>query len=300
MQLFVSDYRQDLSSGDSLMATSGVTNWRPAGQPQGYINNTRFTPANKIKVLDVQQRVNDPDQSGDKALLVKPSKDLPEEKVKKLMSSKSYYDSKKTKLQQVDTLPDGSKGKKTNVMITEGGFVARDSVMVNYQWAVKEQLISKRDSIGFVAMVKADSIRYVEWRVKDSIAFMKQLEFDRKYKFNITGLGWINCDKFYRSNQPAIEFTININSGMQGGPGNYTLVFTNLRSVIKGRYDNGQVRFGKLPEGEPVQLVCVAEYDGKVQACVQSFRISLNAIASLKFEDVTEAGFRQKIEKFQP
>jgi hypothetical protein len=189
------------------------------------------------------------------------------------------------------------KGKNTNVMITKEGFVAGDSVMIGFEKAVKEGLLSATDSLAFVKQVKADSLLFAEKRRQDSLAFVKQKEFERTYNFDITKLGWINCDKFYKADVPKIEFTINVDIDLEKAMGNYNLVFTNIKSVIKGRYKNGQIHFGTLPLDEPVQLVCVAAQNNKAIACIKSFKIAPDVFTSLQFTEMTPEEFTQKLAK---
>jgi hypothetical protein len=301
MQLFVSDTRQERLSekSDSLLIGQReiVTNWRPAEQSQAYINTGRFVHPKKIKLFDLRQMVKKVNQQTEPVFFVKTNNDIADDKIKQLISSKYDVDFNKIKLHRVEFFAEETKAKNTNVMVTKDGFFANDSISINFDRAVKEGYLSTKDSLAFVMQVKADSLLFVEKRKADSILFVKQEEFEGRYNFSITGLGWINCDKFFTGTQPRVEFSINVGTNMEDAMSNYNLVFTNIKSVMKGRYENGHVSFGKLPEGEDVKLVCVLEHNNKAMACVQSFKISRGIIALLKFEEVTAETFRQKIEK---
>lgn len=304
MQLFLDDASRvpPSKTRDSLQVLSGfsdgtVVNWRAAGQPQGYDNKEKFIHPNKIKLFDVRQSVNRINQKDENIFQVMPDKNISDDKIKQLISNKYNTDVTKLKLKRVENFGAEVKAKNTNVMITKDGFVASDSVMISFDRAVKEGYVSRGDSLAYMIQIKADSLLYVERRRKDSLTFIRQQEFNRTYNFNITGLGWINCDKFYKTDKPTIEFSINVDEDLQQAIGNYTLIFSNLKSIIKGRYQNGQIYFGKLPEGEPVQLVCVVAQNNKALACVQSLKISPQAMAALKFEEITAEAFHQKVEK---
>jgi hypothetical protein len=301
MQLFVNDTRQErlTEKSDSVVSVPGetVTNWRPAAQPQGYINTGRFVHPKKIKLVDVRQMVKKVNQQTEPVFFVKTNTDISDEKIKQLISNKYDIDLNKIKLHRVEFFAAETKAKNTNVMVTKDGFFANDSIIISFDRAVKEGYVSVKDSLAFVMQVRADSLLFVEQRKADSILFVKQKEFEGRYNFSVTGLGWINCDKFFKASQPRVEFSINVGTDMEHAMSNYNLVFTNIKSVMKGRYENGHVSFGKLPEGEDVKLVCVLEHNNKAMACVQSFKISRGIIASLKFEEVTAETFRQKIEK---
>lgn len=302
MQLFTNEpLRIRLTEkSDSLttVPSETVTNWLPAGQKQDYVNTSyNFVRPKRIKLFDIRQSVKGANQQAEPVFLIKTDKHITDEKIKELIGTKYYTDINKIKLQRVQVFSNDEKAKNTNVVITKDGFMATDSVMISFESAAKSGLLSVEDSLSFVQQVRADSLMYAEKRKADSILFVKQKEFDGRYNFSINGLGWINCDKFYNGSQPKVEFTINVGTNMEEAMSNYTLIFTNMKSVMKGRYQNGQVSFGKLPEGEDVKLVCVTENNNKAMACVQSFKISRNIIASLKFEEITAESFRQKIEK---
>lgn len=304
MQLFTNEPLQirltEKSDSLTTVPSETVTNWLPAGQTQDYINTSyNFVRPKRIKLFDIRQSVKGANQQTEPVFLIKTDKHIADEKIKELIGTKYYTDINKIKLQRVQVFSNDEKAKNTNVVITKDGFMATDSVMMSFESAAKSGLLSVEDSLAFTRQVREDSIMFAEKRKADSILFVKQKEFEGRYKFSINGLGWINCDKFYKGTQPGVEFTINVGTDMEEAMSNYTLIFTNMKSVMKGRYQNGQVSFGKLPEGEDVKLVCVTENNNKAMACVQSFKISRGIIASLKFEEVTAESFRQKIEKLQ-
>ncbi|MEP7238192.1 MAG: hypothetical protein ABI685_10020 [Ferruginibacter sp.] len=302
MQLFVNETRQvrltEMSDSLSTIPFETVTNWLPAGQPQGYRNTTlNFVRPKKIKLFDIRQSVKGVNQEAEPVFFIKTDKHITDDRIKELIGNKYYTDINKIKLQRVQFFSNEEKAKKTNVMITKDGFVATDSVMISFETAAKAGLLSVEDSLVFVLQVRADSLMYAEKRKADSILYVKEKEFNGRYNFSINGLGWINCDKYNTGTQSRVEFVINVGTDVQPAMSNYTLIFTNIKSVMKGRYQNGQVSFGKLPEGEDVKLICVTENNNKAMACVQSFKISRGEIASLKFEEVTAESFRKKIEK---
>jgi hypothetical protein len=84
---------------------------------------------------------------------------------------------------------------------------------------------------------------------------------------------------------------------MQNANSKYLLLFTNIKSVLQGRYHNGKIDFGKLPQGEPVQLICIAEKSNKVIACIESMRIDYGVTASLSFKETTPEQFKEKLSR---
>ncbi|MFN8306840.1 MAG: hypothetical protein U0T79_08700 [Ferruginibacter sp.] len=306
MQLFVpSNPVMDRTAGNetrgdtiAVQPGSPVADWKPAGQSQGYTANMpAFKLRSKIKLMDVRQQVTKDNNNTEKVYEVKPAINIPEESMKDQLALRYNTSTKDIKLKQVDTFARSANAKNTNVAFTSIGMYARDSVMIYYDAAVKNGWVSKKDSLAYITQVRIDSIAWAEQRKADSIAWVRQRELDRKYTFDVTGLGWINCDKFLRGSSAEVDFTIRIGSGMERAAHKYNLIFTNMKSIMTGKYQDGEIRFGVLPKDEPVKLICVAEKDGKAYACVRSFRVSAGITASLQFEETDPATFRQLVEK---
>lgn len=286
--------------GDTIALQPGspVADWQPAGQSQGY---SRTMPSlkvrSKIKLMDIRQEITQGPKGDEQVYEVKPSINIPAEDMKEQLALRYNLSAKTIRLQQVDSFAKGSGAKNTNVTFTSIGMVVRDSVMIYYDVAVKNGWVSRKDSLAYVTQMRMDSLAWIDQQRADSLAWVQQREFDRKYNFDITGLGWINCDKFLRSNGSEVEFSIRIGPGMERAAHRYNLVFTRMKSLMQGKYVNGEVYFGVLPKNEPVKLICVAEKNGKAYACVRSFIITTGITTSLQFEEVDPATFRQLVEK---
>jgi len=288
------------SGGDTIALQPGspIIDWQPVGQSQGYTRTvSSLRIRSKIKLMDIRQEVSKGTGSEEKIYQVIPLISIPEQSIKEQLALRYNLSDKTIKLQTVDSFVRESKAKNTNVAFTSLGMVARDSVMVYYDVAVKNGWVSRKDSLAYVEQLRIDSIAYVENRRADSITWIRQREFDRNYHFDITGLGWINCDKFLRSSGAEVDFTIRIDTELERAPHRYNLIFTNMRSIMTGKYQNGEIQFGVLPKDEPVKLICVAGKNGKTFACIRSFNISAGIMASLKFEEVDPQKFREMVER---
>ncbi|HSC38048.1 MAG TPA: hypothetical protein VLD19_09265, partial [Chitinophagaceae bacterium] len=160
-----------------------------------------------------------------------------------------------------------------------------DSAFMKLDEAVKLKLISAEDSLIYVRKVAADSIRY----------FSRLSKLRKEYTYNLSKLGWINCDRFLNDPGPKIQFTIDLGPGYEARNFQSSLVFARYRSVIPGYYSQSKLGYSQIPEGEPVHLICVGIKDGKVVACIHSFTTSAGEINSLHFEETTPEQFKQKL-----
>jgi hypothetical protein len=70
-----------------------------------------------------------------------------------------------------------------------------------------------------------------------------------------TKLGWINCDKFWDTEDEKIDFFVNTenlkNTKMY-------LVFKDIKSIMTGYYQDGKIVFNNIPEGRKVKLIGVS------------------------------------------
>ncbi len=162
--------------------------------------------------------------------------------------------------------------------------IVGDSVDMSFEDAIKNKLISKKDSITWIKKAATDSIRY-----------FAMLKTRKEYTFSVKNLGWINCDRFSDDRGPKVEFTLNLGAGYDARNFQSELVFTRYRSVMTGYYAANKLLFSKIPENEPVQLICVGVKDGKVLTCIQPLTVSAHEVNNLVFEETTPEQFRQKL-----
>jgi hypothetical protein len=281
--------------GDPLLVVNDGSNWRPAGQSQAFKNYERYVTQKKIKLFNIQQKVKGINANDQAEFLVDAPDYISDDKIKQLLLSR--YSSAGIKKISINRQPlsGAYKAKKTMVAITSEGFVGVDSLMLTFENAIKDKLVSRDDSLAFRAQNRLDSIRFFEKLRADSIAFVKTMEFNKAYNFDISTLGWINCDKFGRSTAPMVEFSLPIDPAAVGGLAKYHLVFINSKTILSGRYEPGLVNFGKIPVGEPVHVVCVAEKDGVTVGCIEKTVTGPSAMASLKFAPVSPEEFKKRV-----
>lgn len=113
--------------------------------------------------------------------------------------------------------------------------------------------------------------------------------------FTSTSLGWINCDRFYNTPAPKINFYVAIK------PDNNTsmkLVFHNIKSVLGVSVVNNQYAFTNVPVGEPVTLVAVRGEKGHLQMAIKTLKIGTEAIRDLQFTAVSAEDIKATMVQF--
>jgi len=113
-------------------------------------------------------------------------------------------------------------------------------------------------SIGFRAKYEVDKEKY-EREFNNKYSKYRQTVIDKMdlnelntYIFSVSKLGWINCDRFWDYDSEKVDFLIATDN-----PDNadIKLIFTDINSILKGEYDNGQIIFRNVPLSEKVKVV---------------------------------------------
>ncbi len=162
---------------------------------------------------------------------------------------------------------------------------AIDSVMMGY-----------KNITGPKSKMKKDSARYADWLNRDTLATGNTTTTDASaYRFTISMLGWINCDRFLNDPRPKVNLTINLGEGNDAANFMSQLVFTRFRSVINCVYNGNKIQFQNIPENDLVQIVSVGVRDGKVISSVHEIKATSKEV-HINFEEVTPGEFRKKLE----
>ncbi|RAK62686.1 hypothetical protein DLM85_22725 [Hymenobacter edaphi] len=108
------------------------------------------------------------------------------------------------------------------------------------------------------------------------------------YLFAATDLGWINCDQFYYSPQPKIQFTVRGSRPDEV----VSLVFRNIRAVMAGQaYDGGHV-FHNIPRNEPVTVVALRRRGTQLELALQTTTVDKAPLTGLSYQPVTPEQLR--------
>lgn len=171
-----------------------------------------------------------------------------------------------------------------------------DSLVIPLKYAMRRKMITREDSLRYEMEFK----KKYEEAVKRGYAYNDFVLKKNAYDFRITGLGWINCDRFLNYPPGRLsEFYVNTPDGYQGIYFASMLIFENNSSAMGGYWNtNGRISFLKIPLGEKVNLVCLGAKDGKMYAAVQQFSVERDSKIVLKLEEITPEEFKEKLSRF--
>lgn len=85
------------------------------------------------------------------------------------------------------------------------------------------------------------------------------------FVYSSTELGWINCDRFYDSEQPLVDYVV---KSAPSSAGSVSMIFDDINSIVKGVYENGEVVFRGVPSMQKVRLVGIDVIGSQPQMCV--------------------------------
>lgn len=286
MQLFMgsstsgTDYSTTASQStrDTGKTQSYAINWTPVGQPQGMWMTGQRTRTIRVMDWSIEPRhVRGPSTNTKAVFFVKKDFPMSDDEVKEKLREKygDYYN--RIKLRRVDN------PKYEN---TEPGFIILvDSVDMTLKEAFKKHLVPKKDSAKLMTQMLSDSVHY-----------FNQSKIYDNYDFTITGLGWINCDRFLKYKGPKTDFAINLGQDVDAGNFVTQLVFTRFKSVLAGpSFSDHKLYFKNIPLNEQVQLVCVGVKGDKVISCVQTLTVTKQGATDLNFEETTPEQLKAKL-----
>lgn len=207
---------------------------------------------------------------------------LSDRKMAKLIinHSNGYFD--KVKFKRVDAVPVANYR-----YMEDRASIAGDSMQMTFRQALRKKLLSPADSLSILERLRADSTHLAGTP-----------ENRNKYRFDISSLGYFNCDKFNRQpdNTPNVLFAFNPGEGFERSSMVTHLVFTRYKSVIKGSYKGDKINFGRIPKNEPVKVLCLGVKNGQVMACIRDLNTSEGEIANLAFTATTPEEFKQQLQ----
>jgi hypothetical protein len=111
------------------------------------------------------------------------------------------------------------------------------------------------------------------------------------YSTALNGMGWINCDRFYRSNNN-IEFAVNT-PGFKGM--HVMCYFKNLRAFMQASGAEGKYKVSLAPPDAEVVLVAFGKNDDGFYFGKQEFVTGKGKSASVMVKKTTEADFEKEI-----
>lgn len=127
----------------------------------------------------------------------------------------------------------------------------------------------------------------------DNLSETKMSEVSQ-YLFSTSKLGWINCDRFYRDNNPKVDFFVNIGKSKQV---DIKIVFNNINSILTGSTKDNKYSFNNVPTGHSVTLVALKYENDQYYLAIKRTKISRDGEPPLDFEPVTMARLKTEMEK---
>jgi len=114
-----------------------------------------------------------------------------------------------------------------------------------------------------------------------------------RYVFSVSKLGWLNCDKFYQSNNSNTNFSIHIN---EPDKTIVNLVFHRFRSILQGSSESGQITFKNVPIGEKITIVALKTVNNQIFIAVKETEITDKGETAMDFKPVTMDLLKMEIE----
>ena len=162
--------------------------------------------------------------------------------------------------------------------------IVGDSIMIEFTKAKQLKLASK-----------SDIEKYEKQLLQDNAIWNEKLKKIPFYEFQISKLGFMNCDRFENNRDPRIEFTLNLGEGEDANNFFSVLAFDKYRSVMQGYSGKNKLLFSQIPENADVHLVCVGVKDGKVLSCIKSLQAGKEEVNGLEFKETTPAEFKKQL-----
>jgi hypothetical protein len=281
MQLFTGE-KQENASGNSSTDFAydyndhGNINWQPAGQFQRPARNRFF-----IKVFDPYGEPYETEQKNGITIarfIIR--KNCPMSNKEVLAALKGHYGLFYDKI-----ILKRSWGNHPGPLFGSQDWpVVGDSAMIEYTTAKQLKLVSKEDMEKYEKQLLEDS---ATWNEK-----VKHIPF---YEFQISKLGFMNCDRFHNDQIPKVEFTLNLGEGEDANNFFSVLSFDKYRSVMQGSCGKNKLTFSKVPENANVHLICVGVKNGKILTCIKSLQVGTEEVSGLEFVETTPENFKAQL-----
>jgi hypothetical protein len=168
-----------------------------------------------------------------------------------------------------------------------------DTISIPLKVASQLKLINSHDSLRF----EENYLKTLENQIKLHEAYLKDYSQRKQYNFSITSLGWINCDRFLKSQQQKVPFMVNTGKGFEDIYFESFLIFRDFNGIMGGTWQNGKITFPNIPVGQKVSTVCIGVKDGKAYYAIKDFQVS-NDEVSLEMTETTPDAFREQLKRF--
>jgi hypothetical protein len=104
------------------------------------------------------------------------------------------------------------------------------------------------------------------------------------YIFSSTKLGWINCDKFWDTQDEKIDYVVTTefpkNTKVQ-------LVFSDINSIMKGKLIDGRFVFENVPVNRKIKIIGISSKDGQPLMSIVKTKIDKKEFNLVDFNEFT-------------
>jgi hypothetical protein len=100
------------------------------------------------------------------------------------------------------------------------------------------------------------------------------------YVMSLSGLGWVNCDRFYNvPSEDKVNLFVNSSTPVR-------LIFNKINSLMEGKASKGKNLFTDVPKGEQITLFGIRKKDDKIFMALKNTKVSTSHI-DLEYKEVT-------------
>ena len=157
----------------------------------------------------------------------------------------------------------------------------------------------KRTTYKFISGLKefvSDTVFTIKYQCcQDFVTGMDEAAYiPRPYEFEVTKLGWINCDRFIKISDK-VDLEIELKSFSQ--PIGY-LVFSDINSVMEIQFDEKGIATPKsLPKGFTAHLIVIDKIKDKMMWAMQNIEIGTESKLSLETKQITHEALKTKLKQ---
>lgn len=182
----------------------------------------------------------------------------------------------------------GRKDRAGNFNWERDGRSANGGSETRYRYYINDREVSREAFMALEAEMKERE--QVEENLEAVAANSTALD---AYLLKSSELGWINCDRFYDSEE-VTDMIVQVDTALRPS---VRLVFDNINAVMAGNYDarSGQVRFTGIPVGERVRVVGYSIVNEVPYMASQPTVVRANASETLRLQETTRSGMEQQL-----
>ena len=132
-----------------------------------------------------------------------------------------------------------------------------------------------------------------EARVDDTNINELRAKEIRQYIFSSSKLGWINCDRFWKSTASKKDLLVRIKDYYEV---DIKIIFHSFKGILEGTKTSLGYLFREIPEGENITVLAIAKKNYKTFIALNECKTN-SVLPELTFEPVTLTVLKQKITK---